>query len=189
MITKEIYDAAALSMRPQLIRAATAIGLSEEDARDVAQDAVAYCYAKLDEYDPEQASLGTWVTRIVTMLACRFIRDEKARRPGTEPGGFDPLIEDTGESRRAQRRTIQDPEPYDEPRHDMKLDVRAALASLDTATRKAVFATVVAGYTSQEYARKAGLSRQRVDQLRAIGLAKMRAYLEGYGGDALKEAV
>jgi RNA polymerase sigma factor (sigma-70 family) len=177
-MNEETYNEAIEALRPNLLRAALSYNLEVEDAKDVVQDAVAYCYAHLSEYREDAASFTTWVTKRVITFACNFLRDQKLRQPPCEVENFDPLVEDPGTHRRAQRKPASTPEPSFMTHVDKAIDLKRALLSLSDRTRAAVWACVVEGWTYKEYGEKIGVSGTRVQQIVERGIKLMKDYLE-----------
>lgn len=166
-------------MRPQLIKTAAAF-VSDYDAEDIVQEAITYCHAKIQEYDPKESQLSTWVTRKLRQVAIDAIRadDRRKRAEDTTPPEFDPTEEDTGEYRRAQpRQKLGKLEPTYVPRYEDAMDLKGALAELTEKQRETVLAIVVEEYTQEEYAEKTHVSRTTVQANLDGGLRRLRQCL------------
>jgi RNA polymerase sigma-70 factor (ECF subfamily) len=61
---------------PPALRLALGLLNSEQDAEEVAQDALAYALTHLDHYDPQRAAFATWLYTI-TVSRCRNKRRRK----------------------------------------------------------------------------------------------------------------
>ena len=64
--------------------------LNREDAEDVTADTFLAAYANYDRYDPEKASLATWLTRIAHNRAVNLLRAPARARRGSLPEWIEP---------------------------------------------------------------------------------------------------
>ena len=64
--------------------------LNREDAEDVTADTFLAAYANFDRYDPERASIATWLTRIAHNRAVNLIRSPAYARRGSLPKWLEP---------------------------------------------------------------------------------------------------
>lgn len=64
--------------------------LNREDAEDVTADTFIAAYMNFDRYDPERASVATWLTRIVHNRAVNLLRSAAYSKRSGLPEGWEP---------------------------------------------------------------------------------------------------
>lgn len=76
-IFEEYYD--------RIYKCAYTILLNKEDAEDVTENTFLLAYANYDRYDPDRASIGTWLTRIAHNCAVNVRRCAAHRKRADMP--------------------------------------------------------------------------------------------------------
>lgn len=197
VMTQEEFLSHLEVMREDIVRHVETYCVVEADAEDAVQNAMVYCLEHRDHYDPEQASLKTWVTRKALWCACD-INDgyERWSRSEGEPEDFDDtddegrpaecrqvLNVETGNPdcpKRARMKEWTKREQAYEPTDDLKMDLEKAFGSLRPAVRDAVKAVLMEGVTQREYAKETGLAKSTVDRLIQEGRQELKRRLSGY---------
>ncbi|MDT7951227.1 MAG: sigma-70 family RNA polymerase sigma factor [Acetobacteraceae bacterium] len=155
------FDALAGRYVLRLRRAALRVLSEPAAAEDTAQDALLRAWMRAATYDPKQASVSTWLHRIVVNAAIDRLR---ATRPTTD-------VPDT----------LLDPAPSAEQflaGQERSLMLAEAIASLPARQRTALTLTYGEGWSGQDAARHLSVSTRALEGLLHRGRKLVRAYLE-----------
>jgi len=154
---QEFVDAVEL-FRHDLVEAARRSCISIADVEDAVQNGVMWCVGHLEQYEPEKASLKTWVTKKV-IWAARDINYQHER-------DIPPVVEDDGayiQARPKEDRAYDTRYETDEPSYDTKIELRLAvheaLAKLPESDRNIAVALFLEEYTVDEAAAKLNIAR------------------------------
>ena len=133
---------------------------SREDAEDLCQEVFAEALRCLPRYDPEKASLSTWLFQITRFTLIDYLR---TRHPGA------PLSEDLAAA---------DDLPEDLIRRETLERLAAALKTLGAEERDIIVLRYYKGQTLTEISRLTGISYGMVKVKHARALSALRAKLE-----------
>jgi len=135
-----------LARRAAEVRAAHAVrsrGLGSDDRQDAIQDSLTACWRAFPQFDPNRASLATFIECVVATRICSFVRSAR-RRPK-----MDALEICAGYGRQP-----------DVNAWNRRIDVRALLKTLDDDKRR--LAVALLEDRPADVARKLGISRSTV---------------------------
>ncbi len=137
---------------------------NEHDRADIVQQVFLNAISALESYDPEKASISTWLYAITRNAVIDYYRNlEKA-----------PLSADDNE--------LQLFSSEERPLSEETLDALAdALEQLPERERKIIVLRFYGGYSAKETAEKIGLSYANVRFLQYAALKKLRKFLEETG--------
>ena len=137
---------------------------NEHDRADIVQQVFLNAISALESYDPEKASISTWLYAITRNAVIDYYRNlEKA-----------PLSADDNE--------LQLFSSEERPLSEETLDALAdALEQLPERERKIIVLRFYGGYSAKETAEKIGLSYANVRFLQYNALKKLRKFLEETG--------
>lgn len=154
-------DALWTSQAPRLVRAALALGVSPEEASDVAQETLLAAFRGLDRFDPARGSFNVWIH---TILARRCSNWRRARRRLARA-----LAAVAGEA-------VPRPPSADRVLRARRL-LQRLVGDLTTSQRRAWALTEVAGLSAREAASVLGIREATVrSQVRhARGLMRRKA--------------
>lgn len=139
-------------------------GASEGEAEDLVQDIMATVWAKAAQYDPQQASVSTWIYRIARNRQIDAFR--KSARPKLDPE--DPILQ---------------PSPADLPdaqvmRAEAEAGIRAALRTLPAEQVDVLRASFYEGLPHVEIAKRLGLPLGTVKSRLRLAFARLRKTLD-----------
>ena len=124
-----------------------------EDAHDLAQEALVRAWKHAATYDPERASVATWLLRITRNVAIDTLR---RRRPVALNPDMVAALTPAGPATTVEDATVTS---------DLTARARAALSRLPPAQAKAVWLAAFYGHTAQQIAVSEGIP---------VGTAKSR---------------
>lgn len=158
---RQAFDALAARYILRLRRAALRVLSDPAAAEDAAQDALLRAWMRAATYDCKQASVSTWLHRIVVNAAIDRVR---ATRPTTDvPDSIvDPADAADVQLVRSERNQI----------------LAEAIASLPARQRTALTLTYQEGWSGQEAARALSVSTRALEGLLHRGRKLVRAYME-----------
>lgn len=158
---RQAFDTLAARYVLRLRRAAMRILPDPAAAEDAAQDALLRAWMRAATYDRKQASVATWLHRIVVNAAIDRVR--------------------------ATRLTVEVPDTLLDPadaadvelvRHQRNQMLAEAIASLPTRQRTALTLTYQEGWSGQDAARALSVSTRALEGLLHRGRKLVRAYME-----------
>jgi RNA polymerase sigma-70 factor (ECF subfamily) len=132
---------------PALYRLALGLLRDQQDAEEVAQDALAYALGRLERYDPRRAAFRTWL-HTITVSRCRNKRRRRwlpSIRLADWLGGGNDLPDDPGDRPEAALLASE-----------QTSQVWEALGELNPDVREVVILRYWGGYTFPEIARMVG---------------------------------
>lgn len=139
---------------------------SRSDAEDLTQQTFERALRAWDRYDPERASVGTWLVSIArNLLIDHYRRDRSASQES---------IDDRSEDRMPAAPGTEDVDL------DIAPDLAAALERLNQRERELIALRYGADMTGPEIAELTGLTLANVQQILSRSLRRMRAELESY---------
>lgn len=141
---------------------------SRADAEDLTQQTFERALRAWDRFDPNRATLGTWLIAIARNLVIDFYRRDRS-------GSQEPLMPDEG----PPGRLPSSPGPEESLGIDPAL--ASALASLPERDRELIALRFGGDLTGPEIAELTGLSLANVQQILSRSLRKLRAMLEAEG--------
>lgn len=158
---RHAFDVLACRYMLRLRRAAMRVLADPNAAEDAAQEALLRAWMRAATYDRKQASVSTWLHRIVVNAAIDRVR---ASKPTTEVP--DTLLDpaDSADLVLAGRQRSQ--------------ILAEAIASLPERQRAAITLTYEEGWSGQEAARALSVSTRALEGLLHRGRKLLRAYLE-----------
>ena len=158
---RQAFDVLASRYMLRLRRAALRVLSDPAAAEDAAQDALLRAWMRAASYDRKQASVATWLHRIVVNAAIDRVR---ATRPTSEvPDSIlDPADAADVQLVRDERNQI----------------LAEAIASLPARQRTALTLTYQEGWSGQEAARALSVSTRALEGLLHRGRKLVRAYME-----------
>lgn len=160
MSFEEIYNRYYLSVYLYLFKRLQ----HQQDAEDLTNDVFVACYKNFWRYDPERASLATWIFVIASNRLKNYYRAQK------NVASLDDMEGD-------------EPAAVDDLEHAVLLEeargmIREALRNLSEQQRKIVLMRYFNGMNSTEIGAKMGLTSGNVRVLLSRILAKLKTYLE-----------
>jgi len=138
--------------------------INHHTAEDLAMDAFFTCYQKLDSFDPEKASFGTWIYVVVANKLKNFYRDQKQHDDVDEC--VIPL--DSFENSFLAAEYLS----------DMRKALADALQTLSETQREVVVQSYFQNKSSGEIALALDLTAGNVRVLLTRAVKKLRAYFE-----------
>ncbi len=158
---RQAFDRLASRYMLRLRRAAMRVLSDPAAAEDAAQDALLRAWMRAGTYDPNQASVSTWLHRIAVNASIDRVR---ATKPTTEvpESLLDPAVPADVALAGQQRREI----------------LAEAIAALPARQRTALTLTYEQGWSGQEAARALSVSTRALEGLLHRGRKLVRAYLE-----------
>jgi RNA polymerase sigma factor (sigma-70 family) len=138
---------------------------SRADAEDLTQQTFERALRAWGRYDPERASVGTWLISIARNLLIDHYRRDRSKSE-------EPLDEQQPEALGAGE--------AGEAELEIAADLAAALGRLGQRERELIALRFGADLTGPEIAELTGLSLANVQQILSRSLRRMRAELEGY---------
>jgi RNA polymerase sigma-70 factor (ECF subfamily) len=158
---RQAFDALAARYMLRLRRAALRVLSDPAAAEDAAQDALLRAWMRAATYDRKQASVSTWLHRIVVNAAIDRVR---ATRPTTD---VPDSILDPAEAADVQL-----------VRNERNMILAEAIASLPARQRTALTLTYQEGWSGQDAARELSVSTRALEGLLHRGRKLVRAYME-----------
>lgn len=158
---RQAFDVLAARYILRLRRAALRVLSDPAAAEDAAQDALLRAWMRAATYDYKQASVSTWLHRIVVNAAIDRVR---ATRPTTD---VPDSILDSAETADALL-----------VRHQRNQILAEAIASLPARQRTALTLTYQEGWSGQDAARELSVSTRALEGLLHRGRKLVRAYME-----------
>jgi RNA polymerase sigma-70 factor (ECF subfamily) len=129
--------------RDRTFRLAYGLLGNQDDAEEVAQDALAYALTNIDRYDPERGSFGTWL-HVIAVSRCR----DRQRRQRPSLSSLTAWLREEDD--------VADPTPNQERRvirAETRGEIWEAIQGLSPRLREAVVLRYWAGHTYAEIAR------------------------------------
>jgi RNA polymerase sigma-70 factor (ECF subfamily) len=165
---------------PPTLRLARGLLGDEQDAEEVAQDALTYVLTRLEHYDPQRAAFATWLYT-VTVSRCR----SKRRRRRLPTFRFVAWIEGRagGEPR--------DPRPGPEEsyeRHEQDAALWRAVAELSPKQREAIALRYALGLTYPQMAQVLKCSASAAQSRTWLGEQRLRELLSDLVHEAVSNA-
>ena len=167
---RELYDATSRLVFGLVLRIVRDRGAAEE----VTLDAYLQVWRQASKYDPERASLLSWLTLIARSRALDYVRS-KAGRARAQEQVLDPL-EHQGASEQAGPETAA-------WAADRRRAILEALSGLDGQRRTAIELAFYEGYSHTEIAEKVGAPLGTVKTRIRAGMQQLRRQLAAYQGD------
>lgn len=155
------FDSLALRYAGRLRRAALRVLPDGGAADDVAQDALLRAWSRAATYNPEQASVSTWLHRIAVNAAIDRLR---ALRPTTE------VPDDLPDATPSAEQTLA--------AGDRLRLLAAAMATLPVRQRKAIALTYGQGRSGIDAAAQLNTSPRALEGLLHRGRKLLRAYID-----------
>ena len=134
------------------------------DGEELAANAFVYCYQHFSEYDPEKASIGTWLYVVLNSRIKNFYRDRKIDVP----------LDSLGDTIREEHSALERASELEE---DRQL-IAKALKVLPETQRAIVVYRYFQDRTSAETAEILGISEGSVRTQLSRALAKMRQVIK-----------
>lgn len=162
---------------PPTLRLASGMLNHEQDAEEVAQDALAYALTHLDRYDPDRAAFATWLYTI-TVSRCR----NKRRRKWLPTVGLTSWLERARDDRNSGR----DPRPGPEERverNERDAALWNVVAQLSPKQREAVVLRYIADLTYRQMAEVLECSTSAAQTRTWLGEQKLRELLSNQEPD------
>ena len=131
-----------------------------EDAEDLCEDVFEQVFRSLPRFDPEKASLSTWIYQITRFTLIDYIRMKRPSEPLTE----DILAAEDLEEDFIQKETLE--------------QLAAALKTLDREQRDLIILRYYRGYTLTDIARMTGRSYGMVKVTHKKALEQLRRRME-----------
>jgi RNA polymerase sigma-70 factor (ECF subfamily) len=156
---------------PPTLRLALGLLNHEQDAEEVAQDALAYVLTHLDRYDPDQAAFATWLYTI-TVSRCR----NKRRRKWLPTIGLTTWLERAGGGRASHRDPGPGPEEKVE-RRQRDETLWSAVGQLSPKQREAIVLRYAAGLTYPQMSEVLGCSASTAQTRTWLGEQRLRDLL------------
>jgi RNA polymerase sigma-70 factor (ECF subfamily) len=168
----EVHHAAAFRLAYLLLQ-------DSLDAEEVVQDAFVYAFRNIDRYDPERASLWTWL-RVILVSRCRNKRRRK-RLPRISLEALTAIGQTP-----AEERPPGDPAQVVE-RLDTRRGVWEALQQVSEGARDALILRYYEGLTYAEISEILGCTSQAARSRVVHGKAQLRHLLTGPQGGVAQE--
>lgn len=150
----------------------------EECAEEVVQDVFLRIWRHAVNYQPEQASLATWILGIARNLAVDELRRRRVR-----PIPYEPTAPDEPENDE-----LRDPDPLGDPQvvaelADVRGAIQSALGTLPGVQRAAIELAYFGGLSQSEIAQVTGLPLGTIKSRIRFGMHALQAALaaRGYG--------
>jgi RNA polymerase sigma-70 factor (ECF subfamily) len=165
---------------------------SVHDAEDLLQETMLRAWRSYDRYDPERASLRTWLYRIATN-ACLTALEQRSRRP--LPSGLGPSSDDPAQPQRLGEgvpwlqpipdRMLGDPADLLLSRNSLRLAIVAAMQLLPARQRAVLLLRDVVGWPATEVAAALGMTPAAANS--ALQRARARLSKAGLREDQVGE--
>lgn len=162
MTFEEVYNRYYLSVYLYLLKRVQ----NREDTEDLTSDVFLACYQNFERYDPERASLATWIFVIASNRLKNYYRD---RKPAASLDDED-FREPAGEDDLEQAAVME----------ELRGAVREAIRNLPERQQTIVRMRYFSGLNSNEIAARTGLTSGNVRAVLSRTLTKLRNYLEDY---------
>jgi RNA polymerase sigma-70 factor (ECF subfamily) len=137
-----------------------------DDAEDLTQQTFERALRAWDRYDPERASVGTWLVSIARNLLIDHYRRDRSGQ------------EESIDEQPAERMPVAP--GSEEPDLDIAPDLAEALEGLGQRERELIALRYGADMTGPEIAELTGLTLANVQQILSRSLRRMRSELESY---------
>ena len=141
---------------------------SYHEAEELAQEIMTVCYQHFEKYDPEKASLGTWIYVIMNNRLKNYYRDKKE---------LVSLDDDESYLEIADEKVLEEAVLLEEQRELLM----EAIAQLSEREQAIVKDTYFHGMTSIMVAERLGMTSGNVRVVLNRSLKKLRSYLEEKG--------
>jgi RNA polymerase sigma-70 factor (ECF subfamily) len=162
---------------PPTLRLALGLLNSEQDAEEVAQDALAYALTHLDRYDPRRAAFATWLYTI-TVGRCR----NKRRRKWLPTVSLAAWLERSARDQPVHRDPGPGPEEKVE-RRQRDAALWSAVGQLSPKQREAVVLRYAAGLTYPQMSEVLGCSASTAQTRTWLGEQRLRELLPDLNPD------
>lgn len=136
------------------------------DAEDIASEVFIYCYRHFESYDPNKASLGTWLYLVTNSRIKNYYRDKKQ---GISIESLDESLEDVDAG----------PEELAEFEHCREW-LAEALKSLPEQSRRVVILKYFYGLSANEIASETGITSSYVRTMLSRALDKLEENYKKY---------
>lgn len=141
---------------------------NHHEAEDLTQEIFAAAYRNFEKFDPNKASVGTWIYVIMNNRLKNYYRDKKEQ---------DSLDDEEQFLELASEEVLEESVLLEE---EKKL-LLAALAELSERERQIIVSTYFDKKTSAQTARMLGMTAGNVRVVQNRALTKIRRYFEGKG--------
>lgn len=160
----ELFNVFAPRLKSYMIR----LGADDTLAEELGQEVMLTLWRKAEQYDPQQASVSTWIFRIARNR--RIDAHRRANKPDLDPNETD-----------LQPAAIEPPDAAVD-RADMEANVRAALHHLPEDQLKLLKAAFYGGLSHSEIATEFDLPLGTVKSRIRLAFNRLRGKLEGEAG-------